>query len=94
MENEPLKKEVIETMSIPGFQFFSEMKSPRFIKTHLPPSLLPYSVMQNMAKLVYIIRNPKDVIVSFYHLNKLYRTQGYINSFEKFYDYFVKDLSE
>lgn len=38
-------------------------------------------------------RNPKDVAVSYYHLNKLFRTQGYSGDFENFWDLFENGLS-
>lgn len=92
--DEKWKQDLIECLAVPGFELFSEMKSRRFIKTHLPFKLLPPSVMEKKAKVVYIARNPKDVVVSYYHLNKLYRTQGYVNDFETFFKYFMDDLCE
>lgn len=44
-------------------------------------------------QVIYVARNPKDVAVSFYHLNRLYRTQGYIGDFAKYWDYFERNLS-
>ncbi|KAK9057788.1 hypothetical protein SSX86_022626 [Deinandra increscens subsp. villosa] len=37
------------------------------VATHLPYSLLPESILASDCKIVYIYRNTKDVIVSFYH---------------------------
>lgn len=88
------KKDFIETISEPGYKVFAEMTTRRFIKTHLPFKLLPHNVMERRSKVVYVARNPKDVVVSFYHLNKLYRTQGYVNDFDTFFKYFVRDLCE
>jgi hypothetical protein len=45
-------------------------------------------------QVVYVARNPKDVAVSFYHLNKLIRTQGYLGDFPRYWDYFEKNLRE
>ena len=91
---EQWKKEFIEMVSVPGYKFFPQMSQQRFIKTHLPFKILPPSVMKNRAKVVYVARHPRDVVVSYYHLNKLYRTQGYVNDFETFFEYFMKDLCE
>ncbi|RZC37031.1 estrogen sulfotransferase [Asbolus verrucosus] len=41
---------------------------------------------------IFIARNPKDVAVSFYHLNRLFRTQGYLRDFPKYWDYFKRGL--
>lgn len=89
---EQWKKDFIEMASTPGFEFFPQMSQQRFIKTHLPFKLLPPSIMEKRAKVVYVARHPRDVVVSYYHLNKLYRTQGYVNDFETFFEYFMKDL--
>jgi len=43
------------------------LPSPRFIKTHLPISMLPPDLLKN-AKVIYVGRNVKDICVSgFYH---------------------------
>lgn len=96
MENadEQWKMDFIEKISVPGYKFYPEMKQQRFMKTHLPFKLLPPSVMKNRAKVVYVARHPKDVVVSYYHLNKLYRTQGFVNDFETFFEYFINDKCE
>lgn len=91
---EQWKKDFIEMASTPGFKFFPQMSQQRFIKTHLPFKILPPSIMDKRAKVVYVARHPRDVVVSYYHLNKLYRTQGYVNDFETFFEYFMKDLCE
>jgi len=41
-----------------------------------------------------VARNPKDVAVSFYHLNRLIRTQGYRGDFPRYWDYFENNLRE
>ncbi|XP_055390018.1 sulfotransferase 1B1 [Condylostylus longicornis] len=89
----PEKQQFIEAISEPGYELFAKMTERRFIKTHFPFSLLPPSVMEQQCKVIYIARNPKDVAVSFYHLNRLYRTQGYIGDFEKYWDCFEKGLN-
>lgn len=90
----PEYQEMIEAISVPGYEFIPKINERRFIKTHLPFSLMPPSVMEERAKIVYVARNPKDVIVSYYHLSRLYRTTGYVNDFETFWEYFEKDLGK
>ncbi|XP_035036964.2 amine sulfotransferase isoform X1 [Hippoglossus stenolepis] len=41
--------------------------SPRFFTSHLTPVLMPHGLTDKKAKVIYIMRNPKDNIVSFYH---------------------------
>ncbi|XP_034479258.1 sulfotransferase 1C4-like [Drosophila innubila] len=65
----------------------------RFIKTHFPFSLMPPSVFENKCKIIYVERNPKDVAVSYYHLNRLFRNFGYIGDFERYWRYFQNGLN-
>ena len=47
------------------------MASPRFFKTHMPYNLIPGGDPVNSpAKYIYVIRNPKDVVVSVYHFGQ------------------------
>ncbi|XP_014087615.2 sulfotransferase 1E1 isoform X1 [Bactrocera oleae] len=89
------KLEFIEHFSRSGYKTLDEWpcNKRRFIKTHFPFSLLPPSVMQNKCKVIYVLRNPKDVAVSYYHLNRLYRTQGYTGDFHRYWDYFSRGLN-
>ncbi|XP_038064363.1 sulfotransferase 1A3-like [Patiria miniata] len=41
--------------------------SPRLIKSHLPGQLLPPRVWEKKVKIVYVIRNPKDLATSYFH---------------------------
>lgn len=91
-EGNKINEDVIKAMSVPGYEFLPNNESRRFLKTHLPFSLLPPSVMEKQAKVIYVARNPKDVAVSYYHLLRLYRTTGYIGDFPKFWNYFERDL--
>ncbi|XP_062536360.1 luciferin sulfotransferase [Armigeres subalbatus] len=94
MENEDsTNKQFIEDASKPAYEFLESAKTRRFIKTHFPFSLLPPSIFKTGSKVIYLARNPSDVVVSYYHLNRLYRTQGYQGDFETFYNYFENDLT-
>ncbi|XP_054729246.1 luciferin sulfotransferase [Anastrepha obliqua] len=90
-----IKQEFIEHLSAPGYKTLDRwpLDRRRFIKTHLPFSLLPPSVMENKCKIIYVMRNPKDVAVSYYHLNRLYRTQGYCGDFTRYWNYFSRGLN-
>lgn len=45
----------------------ADMPSPRNLNTHLPFRMLPRKHVELNAKIVHILRNPKDVAVSMYH---------------------------
>ncbi|KAI1889912.1 hypothetical protein AGOR_G00167800 [Albula goreensis] len=46
-------------------------RGPRIITTHLPYSLLAPALQSSKAKVIYVARNPKDVVVSYYHFHKM-----------------------
>ncbi|XP_063222124.1 sulfotransferase 1C4-like [Bacillus rossius redtenbacheri] len=83
---------LVEKACDPAYKVLNETSAPRFIKTHFPFSLLPPNLLDCGAKVIYVARNPKDVAVSFYHLNKLILTQGYTGDFVKYWDYFENNL--
>lgn len=47
---DPAKQEFIERLSTPGYEYLPTLQQQRFIKTHLPFSLMPPSVMDQNAK--------------------------------------------
>ncbi|XP_045491378.1 sulfotransferase 1C4-like [Colias croceus] len=81
---------MLEWVTQPGTEQIAAAKSPRFVKTHLPLSLLPPKMLDG--KVVYVARDPRDVCVSFYHLNKSMRTQGYTGDFKTYWEFFIRDL--
>ncbi|KAK3893304.1 hypothetical protein Pcinc_002860 [Petrolisthes cinctipes] len=62
----------------------------RTIKTHLPLSLLPQNLLDT-CKVVYLARNPRDAIVSFFHHARIFRIHSYTGTFDDFVQYFVDD---
>lgn len=85
------KLKLLEWVTQPATEQLDAAPSQRFIKTHLPMSLLPPELLDT-AKIVYVARDPRDVVVSFYHMNRLIRTQGYIGDFKTYWNYFMRDL--
>lgn len=69
--------------------YFAKMQSPRVFKSHLPIHFLPANA-QTRAKLVYIARNPKDLVVSFFNFYKTFTPDLFVESFEDMCELFVK----
>ncbi|CAH2086174.1 unnamed protein product [Euphydryas editha] len=65
------------------------LPAPRFIKSHLPLSLLPPTLLDT-TKVVYVARDPRDVVVSFFHHNKLKRFTGEDAELKSYWNYFIK----
>lgn len=70
------------------------LSSPRLLATHLPYSLLPKSVTDLGCRMIYICRNPKDVLVSLWHFTKKLRYKNLPPlTLEDAFDLFCKGIS-
>ncbi|KAF2898588.1 hypothetical protein ILUMI_07589 [Ignelater luminosus] len=75
-------------------EFSANLKSrPRFIKTHLPFSLLPDQIKNGTKKpkIIYVVRNPKDACISFCHHGNL--LQGWKIDADSFAKLFIAEKS-
>ncbi|KAG8545795.1 hypothetical protein GDO81_020291 [Engystomops pustulosus] len=68
---------------------FSSRPSPRLFSTHLPYYLMPRDLRFRTGKIIYVCRNPKDVMVSFYHFYKLNPRIKHTINWEKFIDLYM-----
>ena len=73
----------------PGIHSVEKMPSPRLIKTHLPLDFLPDDALTG--KVIYITRNPKDTVVSYYHFARMLAFSSFEGSFEHFLRLFTKN---
>ncbi|XP_051235651.1 sulfotransferase family 5A, member 1 [Dicentrarchus labrax] len=62
----------------------------RVITTHLPHHLLGPALQGSKAKVIYVSRNPKDVVVSFYHFHKMANFLPEAGTFSEFFNRFLE----
>ncbi|XP_005361139.2 bile salt sulfotransferase 1-like [Microtus ochrogaster] len=71
-----------------GYQTLINKEGPRLFSSHLPFHLFPKSFFSSKAKMIYVIRNPRDVLVSGYFFlqktNLIKNPESLINYFEWF----------
>ena len=72
---------------------YDQVPSPRLICSHVPFYLL-HPELLGICKVVYVARNPKDVIVSYYHhLRILPEARRYWGTLEQFAQHFMDGQS-
>jgi hypothetical protein len=72
-----------------GETFVTSQPSPRLMRTHLPWHLLPFHAQRPKPKIIYVVRNARDVAVSWYHFFKSSSVFGnYTGNWEEFLDMF------
>ena len=63
--------------------------SPRHIKWHHSSPLLPKRVVED-GKIIYLLRNPKDTLVSWYHFQRMNTLYGFTGDFDAFFELFLR----
>jgi hypothetical protein len=69
-------------------QALDEFSSPRILKSHLPLQYFPDEIKTH-SKVIYAMRDPKDLVVSYYNFAKSHKIDEFTGSFELFVDLFL-----
>ncbi|NXL32717.1 ST1C1 Sulfotransferase, partial [Glaucidium brasilianum] len=72
-----------------GLELAEAMPSPRTIKTHLPVQLVPPSFWEQNCKIIYVARNAKDNLVSYYHFHRMNKGMPDPGTWEEFMEKFM-----
>jgi len=96
-----LKSDSTDTKSSSGLQvagfsaeslmMVEEQESPRIIKTHLSLEMLPRQVLEKQAKVIYVTRNPRDAIVSYFNHWRV--LAGYTGTLSTLVDAFIAGVA-
>ncbi|KAJ8040248.1 Bile salt sulfotransferase [Holothuria leucospilota] len=74
----------------PGYKIIEKLPSPRVTSTHIPEPFCPPQWFTKKAKIIYFVRNPKNVMVSSYScLNSVLDPR--LRSWDAFFEYFCGD---
>ncbi|XP_010134821.1 PREDICTED: sulfotransferase 1 family member D1-like [Buceros rhinoceros silvestris] len=72
-----------------GVELLEKTPSPRLVTTHLPVQLLPKSFCDKNCKVIYMARNPKDVVVSYYYFYQMAKTHPDPGTLAEFLETFM-----
>ena len=67
---------------------------PRTLLTHLPYRLMPGEHVQKVGKIILMVRNPKDCVVSTFRFAQKSPTHPFDGDFEEFLQYFTTGVSK
>ncbi len=93
-DTEELEKQAANReISYESIRLAHELPSPRVIKTHLPLEMLPQKLLDT-CKVVFVGRNPKDCMVSYYHHTSMFSDYKFNGDFKGFADLFINGEHE
>ncbi|XP_004597080.2 sulfotransferase 2A1 [Ochotona princeps] len=73
-----------------GFETLPTMESPRLMTSHLSLHMFPKSIFNTKAKVIYLIRNPRDVLVSGYFFGHFVTFSMQSESLQEYFEWFLE----
>nr|P52842.2 RecName: Full=Sulfotransferase 2A1; Short=ST2A1; AltName: Full=Bile salt sulfotransferase; AltName: Full=Hydroxysteroid sulfotransferase; Short=HST [Macaca fascicularis]BAA12823.1 hydroxysteroid sulfotransferase subunit [Macaca fascicularis] len=73
-----------------GYKLLSEEEGPRLFSSHLPIQLFPKSFFSSKAKVIYLMRNPRDVFVSGYFFWNSVKFVKKPKSWQQYFEWFCQ----
>ncbi|XP_051999288.1 amine sulfotransferase-like [Xyrauchen texanus] len=89
--NDQLTSERIPWIELIGsHKRFDSAPSPRIRVSHLQYKFMPLGLKNKKGKVIYVARNPKDVLVSYFHFHKYATMLETPKDFESFFENFLE----
>ncbi|KAH0626342.1 hypothetical protein JD844_001278 [Phrynosoma platyrhinos] len=82
-------QEIVDMIQQEGVDQAEAMPSPRTLKTHLPVQLLPRSFWAQNCKFLYVARNAKDCMVSYFHFQRMSKVVPDPGTWEEYFEAFM-----
>ncbi|XP_058386985.1 sulfotransferase 2A1-like [Diceros bicornis minor] len=73
-----------------GYNLLKDKEGPLLITSHLPIQLIPKSLFSSKAKVIYLIRNPRDILVSGYFFYSISNFIKKPESLEQYFEWFIQ----
>ncbi|KAL3857239.1 hypothetical protein ACJMK2_011931 [Sinanodonta woodiana] len=70
-------------------QEIDSLPNPRILNTHLPPAMLPVEMFQKNCKILFLVRDPRDVSVSLFYHFKGSKIENYNGPWDNFLEMFL-----
>ncbi|XP_066553238.1 sulfotransferase 6B1 [Amia ocellicauda] len=80
---------LLEFVNPEKYQSINEAPSPRLLGTHMHPDNIPASLTNKKTKILVVLRNPKDTVVSFFHFTNKNPILPTAESWDKFFADFM-----
>ncbi|MBN3309062.1 ST6B1 Sulfotransferase, partial [Amia calva] len=88
-EKRPPIPPLLEFSNPEKYQSINEAPSPRLLGTHMHPDNIPSSFAEKNTKILLVLRNPKDTIVSYFHFTNKNPVLPTAESWDKFFADFM-----
>ncbi|XP_040181586.1 sulfotransferase 2B1-like isoform X1 [Rana temporaria] len=76
--------------TLEGQSQIKDVTPPRVLTSHLPLHIFAKSFFTSKAKIIYVMRNPKDILVSLFHFSKINYLYKDPESFQEFFEDFLQ----
>ncbi|KAM7057815.1 sulfotransferase 2A1-like isoform 2-T2 [Molossus nigricans] len=76
--------------NITGYNALKDKEGPRLMTSHLPIQLFPKSIFKSKTKMIYLIRNPRDILVSGYFFWCISNLVKKPESLEQYFEWFLQ----